>query len=116
MLLVSVGLDCTVKTAVRFALPGFGAKVTDAVPVVLDDAVFCNVTHDAVVVIVEGQSFEPPVSLRHEIVVDPPPAGKLVPFVELIVKKLLVHGPWACSEPAPATPTATTVNRNARSL
>jgi hypothetical protein len=105
-----------VKTAVRFALPGFGAKVTEAVPVVLDEAVFRSVTQGAVVVIVEGQSLEPPVSFRHERVVDPPLEGKLVPFVDAIVKKLLVHGPWACSEPVPATPTATTVNRNERSL
>jgi hypothetical protein len=108
-LVESVGLDWTVIVAVRVALARLGARVTPAVPVVLGELVDCRVNHGAVVVMNEGQELEAPAPLLQEMVVDPPVAGKLVPLLEVMVKRLLVHVLWAHNGALPAQPSNTTV-------
>ena len=102
-LVASVALDCTVMTPLRVALEGLGAKTAPVEPVVLVELVPWRVSHVAVVVMNDGQEFDPPELLLQEMVVDPPPAGKLVPLLELMVKRLLLQVLCACRLPSNIT-------------
>ena len=96
-------------TPLRVALEGFAPITRPVEPVVLVELLPWSVSHAAVVVMKDGQEFEPPEPLFHEMVVAPPPAGKLVPLLELMVNRLLLQVLCALRLMAPADPSNTTV-------